>query len=121
MWLPINFLLINALERYHRVYGESIKVECPTGSGKYLELLGVAEELERRLTGLFLRDAEGRRASHGEERCYVDDPYWRDLVLFSEYFCGDTGRGCGASHQTGWTALAATCLAKLHHDITGQL
>ncbi len=121
VWFPVNLLLINALERYHQVYGESLKVECPTGSGTYLDLLGVAEELERRLTRLFLRDADGRRVSHGEERRYRDDPHWRDLVLFSEYFCGDTGRGCGASHQTGWTALIVTCLAKLHRDPLGRL
>ncbi len=121
IWFPINFLLINALERYHQVYGESLKVECPTGSGIHLDLLQVAEELERRLTSLFVRDANGRRASHGDEPRYIDDPHWRDLVLFSEYFCGDTGRGCGASHQTGWTALAATCLAKLHRDQSGLL
>ncbi len=121
IWFPVNFLLINALERYHKVYGESLKVECPTGSGNYVDLLQVAEELERRLTNLFIRDAQGRRAVHGDERRYIDDPHWRDLILFSEYFCGDTGRGCGASHQTGWTALAATCLAKLHHDQSGLL
>jgi len=121
VWFPINFLLINALERYHQVYGDSIKVECPTGSGNHLNLLEVAEELERRLTALFVPDAQGRRASHGQERRYREDPHWRDLVLFSEYFCGDTGRGCGASHQTGWTALAATCLAKLHRDKSGLL
>ncbi len=121
IWFPVNFLLINALERYHKVYGESLKVECPTGSGNYLDLLQVAEELERRLTSLFVRNSEGRRAGHGHERRYIDDPHWRDLVLFSEYFCGDTGRGCGASHQTGWTALAATCLAKLHRDPSGLL
>ena len=121
IWFPVNFLLINALERYHQVYGESLKVECPTGSGNCLNLLQVAEELERRLTSLFVRDGEGRRACHGDERRYIDDPHWRDLVLFSEYFCGDTGRGCGGSHQTGWTALAATCLAKLHRDKSGLL
>ena len=121
IWFPVNFLLINALERYHQVYGESLQVECPTGSGNLLNLLQVAEELERRLTSLFVRDPQGRRAAHGDERRYIDDPCWRDLVLFSEYFCGDTGRGCGASHQTGWTALAATCLAKLHRDESGLL
>ena len=121
IWFPINFLLINALERYHQVYGETLKVECPTGSGNHLDLLQIAEELERRLTSLFVRDGDGRRACHGEESRYRDNPHWRDLVLFNEYFCGDTGRGCGASHQTGWTALAATCLAKLHRDESGML
>ncbi len=116
VWFPINYLVASSLERYHRVYGDAIKVECPTGSGNLMNLLQVSEELERRLTSLFLRDANGRRAAHGKERRYIEDPHWRDLVLFSEYFCGDSGRGCGASHQTGWTALVATCLAKLHGD-----
>ena len=114
VWFPINILLLNALERYNAIYGEGLTIECPTGSGTMLTLLEAAEELSRRLVSLFLRDETGRRAAHGEERRYIDDPHWRDLVLFSEYFDGDTGRGLGASHQTGWTALAATCLEKMH-------
>ena len=114
VWFPVNMLLLNALERYHAVYGDSVKVECPAGSGKMLNLLEAAEEISRRLVSLFLRDETGRRPSHGTEQRYSDDPHWRDLVLFSEYFCGDTGRGIGASHQTGWTALAATCLERMH-------
>ena len=114
VWFPVNILLLNALERYHAVYGDDLKVECPAGSGNLMTLLEAAEEIERRLARLFLRDADGRRASHGSERRYTDDPHWRDLVLFNEYFCGDTGRGIGASHQTGWTALAATCIKKMH-------
>ena len=114
VWFPMNILLLNALERYNAIYGEGLKVECPTGSGTMLTLLEAAEELSRRLVSLFLRDDAGRRAAHGDERRYIDDPHWRDLVLFSEYFDGDTGRGLGASHQTGWTALAATCLEKMH-------
>ena len=114
VWFPMNILLLNALERYHVVYGDGLKVECPTGSGTMMTLLEAAQEISRRLVGLFLRDETGRRAAHGEERRYIDDPHWRDLVLFSEYFDGDTGRGVGASHQTGWTALAATCLEKMH-------
>ena len=114
VWFPMNILLLNALERYHAVYGDDLKVECPTGSGTMMTLLEAAQEIARRLVGLFLRDETGRRAAHGEERRYIDDPHWRDLVLFSEYFDGDTGRGVGASHQTGWTALAATCLEKMH-------
>ena len=121
IWFPVNFLLINALIRYHKVYGDSLKVECPTGSGNHLDLLQVAEELGRRLTSLFMRDAEGRRAVHGQERRYIDDPHWRDLILFNEYFCADTGRGCGATHQTGWTALAATLLAQLRRDDSGLM
>ncbi len=114
VWFPMNILLLNALERYHAVYGEGLTVECPTGSGTMLTLLQAAEEIARRLVGLFLRDTTGRRAAHGEEQRFMDDPHWRDLVLFSEYFDGDTGRGVGASHQTGWTALVATCLEKMH-------
>jgi hypothetical protein len=113
VWFPVNILLLNALERYHAVYGDEFKVECPTGSGNRMTLLEVAEEIARRLVRLFLRDENGRRAAHGDEPRYINDPHWRDLVLFSEYFCGDTGRGIGASHQTGWTALAATCMAKM--------
>ena len=121
IWFPVNFLLINALERYHQVYGPSLTVECPTGSGVRKNMLEVAEELERRLCSLFVRDGNGRRPCHGDERRYIDDPHWKELVLFSEYFCGDSGRGCGASHQTGWTALAATCLAKAARDPLGEL
>ena len=114
VWFPVNALLINALERYHAVYGDQFQVECPTGSGNRMNLLQVAEELAHRLTSLFLPDRNGRRPSHGDEPRYQTDPHWCDLVLFSEYFCGDTGRGSGASHQTGWTALAATFLANRH-------
>ncbi len=115
VWFPVNFLLMHALERYSMVYGDALKVECPTGSGTFMTLVEVAEEIARRLAGLFLRDSQGRRPVHGNERRYIDDPHWRELILFSEYFCGDTGRGIGASHQTGWTALAATCIEMMHH------
>ncbi|NYF51158.1 MGH1-like glycoside hydrolase domain-containing protein [Tunturiibacter gelidoferens] len=114
VWFPMNILLLNSLATYHAVYGDTFTVECPTGSGKMLTLQEVQEEIARRLVGLFLRDADGRRPSHGNEQRYIDDPHWKNLVLFSEYFCGDTGRGTGASHQTGWTALAATCMEKMH-------
>ncbi len=121
IWFPINFLLINALERYHQVYGPSLTVECPTGSGRHMTMLQVAQELERRLCSIVLRDRQGSRPCHGTEERYRSDPAWKDLVLFYEYFCGDTGRGCGASHQTGWTALVLTCFAKLHEDDLGLL
>jgi hypothetical protein len=114
VWFPMNILLLNSLERYHAVYGDNFKVECPTGSGNRMTLQEVQEEIAHRLVRLFLHDAEGRRPSHGDEQRYIDDPHWKDLVLFSEYFCGDTGRGTGASHQTGWTALAATCMERMH-------
>ena len=110
IWFPVNYLLIEALERYHYFYGDEFKVECPTNSGCWMTLKEVAAELSRRLACLFLPDATGRRACHGEEARYANDPHWRDLVLFYEYFHGDTGRGCGASHQTGWTALVTRLL-----------
>ncbi len=110
VWMPLNYLLIEALRRYGDYYGERFLIECPTGSGRALTLHQVAAELARRLTRLFLRDASGRRPAAGEHALLQHDPAWRDLVPFHEYFDGDTGRGCGASHQTGWTALIATLL-----------
>jgi hypothetical protein len=110
VWFPINYLLIEALERYHHFYGDALKVECPTGSGRQLNLQNVADELRARLARLFLPDANGRRPCHGNEQRYATDPDWKDLILFYEHFHGDTGRGLGASHQTGWTALAACCI-----------
>ncbi|HTO90814.1 MAG TPA: hypothetical protein VMJ70_06740 [Candidatus Sulfotelmatobacter sp.] len=107
VWLPSNYLLIESLERYHHFYGDEFQVECPTGSGRWMSLSEVARELGERLTRLFLRDDFGRRPAHGDEKRYQSDPAWRDLVLFYEYFHGDNGRGVGASHQTGWTALVA--------------
>jgi hypothetical protein len=105
IWFPINYLLIEALERYHYFYGESLHVECPTGSGRMMNLKEVADELSSRLAGIFLPDTQGRRPCHGSDLRYAEDPHWRNLVSFHEYFHGETGRGLGASHQTGWTAL----------------
>ena len=110
VWFPINYLLIEALERYHHFYGDALKVECPVGSGHFLTLNDVAGELAHRLSSLFLPDNQGARPCHGNDSRYAQDPYWRELVLFHEYFHAETGRGCGASHQTGWTALAVRCL-----------
>jgi len=110
VWFPVNYLLVEALERYHHFYGDALKVEVPTGSGRLLNLKEAAQEIASRLAGIFLPDAAGQRPCHGADRRYADDPNWRDLVLFYEYFHGDTGRGVGASHQTGWTALAVRCL-----------
>jgi hypothetical protein len=110
IWLPINYLVLEALERYHHFYGDDLKVECPAGSGRLLNLQQVAEELQDRLARLFLPDAAGQRPCHGGEARYASDPHWKDLVLFHEYFHGDTGRGVGASHQTGWTALVLRCI-----------
>jgi hypothetical protein len=112
VWFPVNYLLIESLERYHYFYGDTFRVECPVGSGRMLNLLEVALELAGRMSSLFLRDGAGKRPCHGDEARYANDPHWRDLVLFYEYFHGDNGRGVGASHQTGWTALAARCLEK---------
>jgi Glycosyl hydrolase family 63 C-terminal domain len=113
IWFPDNYLIIEALERYGHFYGESLKVECPTGSGNVLTLTEVARELSRRLASIFMPDADGRRPWCGGDRRFAEDPHWRDLVMFHEYFDGDTGRGLGANHQTGWTALVTRCFENL--------
>jgi hypothetical protein len=113
VWFPMNYLLIEALKRYHHFYGDSLRVECPTGSGTKMNLAEVAAELERRLASLFLPNAEGRRPCHGDSVRYAKDPAFSDLVLFYEYFHGDNGRGLGASHQTGWTALVANVIERV--------
>jgi mannosylglycerate hydrolase MGH1-like protein len=110
IWFPINFLLIEALQRFHHYYGERFTVECPTGSGRFMTLADVANELSRRLAGIFLKDARGRRAVFGQVERFQQDPNWSELIPFHEYFNGDTGAGVGASHQTGWTALVAKLL-----------
>jgi hypothetical protein len=107
VWMPVNFLLYTALIRLYTFYGDDFRVECPTGSGQMMTLLEVAKELGERLAKLFLRDASGRRPVYGETRKFQDDPHWRDLLQFYEYFHGDDGAGIGASHQTGWTGLVA--------------
>jgi hypothetical protein len=117
VWLPTNYLLVEALESYHHFYGDTLQVECPTGSGRMMNLQQVADELALRLTRLFLPDDKGRRPCHGTDPRYADDPAWRDLILFYEYFDGDTGRGVGASHQTGWTSLVARCIEGLARDV----
>ncbi len=110
IWFPLNYLLIEALERFHHFYGDSLRVECPTGSGNFMTLDQVAVELARRLSAIFLPDETGTRPCHGTESRYAENPAFKDLVLFNEYFHGETGRGVGASHQTGWTALVVSCL-----------
>jgi hypothetical protein len=107
VWFPINYLIVEALERYYHFYGDDLKVECPTGSGVMLNLQQVADEITRRLVSLFLPDTQGRRPCHGQDLQYSSDPHWRELVLFYEYFHAETGRGCGANHQTGWTGIVA--------------
>jgi hypothetical protein len=110
VWMPINGLLIRALLNLYSFYGDDFKVQCPTGSGQYMTLFEVARELSRRLASTFLRDATGRRPVYGGTAKFQDDPHWRDLILFYEYFHGDNGAGLGASHQTGWTGLVARLL-----------
>ncbi len=116
VWMPVNVLLIRALLNLYQFYGDDFKVECPTGSGQYMTLFEVAKEVGRRLAGMFLRDAGGRRPVYGGTAKFQDDPHWRDLILFYEYFHGDNGAGLGASHQTGWTGLVALIL-----DVFGRL
>jgi len=113
VWLPANYLLVEALERYHHFFGDALKIECPTGSGEGTTLDQIARELSMRLGRLFIPDGEGRRPCHGGDARFAADPHWKDLVLFHEYFHGETGRGLGASHQTGWTALAIRGLEQL--------
>jgi hypothetical protein len=110
IWFPVNYLLIEALERYHHFYGDSLRMECPTSSGRLMNLAEVARDLASRLKKVFLPDSQGCRPCHGSDRRFADDPHWRDLVLFYECFHGDDGRGIGSSHQTGWTALITRLL-----------
>jgi len=107
IWLPVNALVVRALLQYYSYYGDSFTVECPTGSGRWMTLYQVAEELSRRLSAIFLRDGNGHRPVFGGTWKFQQDPYWRDLLLFFEYFHGDNGAGLGASHQTGWTGVVA--------------
>ncbi len=107
-------LIIQALRAYHCYYGSDFKVECPTGSGNMMTLEQVAEDLVRRLARIFLRDEHGKRPVFGDSQLFNTDPNWKDLIPFYEYFHGDNGRGCGASHQTGWTGLIAQVLCSLH-------
>ncbi|HXY11460.1 MAG TPA: glucosidase [Terriglobales bacterium] len=110
VWMPVNILILRALVNYYTYYGDALTVECPTGSGRRMNLYQVAEEIARRLVTIFLKDSNGRRPVHGGTRKFQEDPHWRDLVLFYEYFHGDNGAGIGASHQTGWTGIVARVL-----------
>jgi hypothetical protein len=107
VWFPVNYLLIESLQKFHHYYGDSLKVECPTGSGRMMTLGEVATDLSRRMIHLFLSTQTGRRPIYGGQRIFQEDPRWCDLILFNEYFHGDNGAGLGASHQTGWTGLVA--------------
>jgi hypothetical protein len=110
IWFPLNYLLIESLQKFHHYYGEEFKVECPTGSGQMITLREVAAEISHRLSRIFLRDTDNRRPVFGNTEKFQNDPNWRDLVPFHEYFHGDNGSGIGASHQTGWTGLVAKLL-----------
>ena len=113
VWMPINYLLIEALQKFGHYYGDTFKVEFPTGSGNWVNLWDASLLLEHRLVNLFRRDAEGRRPFNGDVELFQQDPHWRDLILFNEYFHGDDGRGVGASHQTGWTAMVCKMINQL--------
>jgi hypothetical protein len=110
IWMPVNSLIVRALANYYAYYGDDFTVECPTGSGRHMNLYQVAEEITRRLASIFLRDNHGQRPVYGGSQKFQDDPHWRDLVLFYEYFHGDNGAGLGASHQTGWTGIIARAI-----------
>jgi hypothetical protein len=110
VWMPVNALLIRALQNFYLYYGDNFKIECPTGSGKLMNLYEVSKEISNRLIATFTRDAQGRRPVYGGTDKFQNDPHWRDLILFYEYFHGDNGAGLGASHQTGWTGLVAALI-----------
>jgi hypothetical protein len=110
VWMPMNFLIIEALQKFHHYYGDDFKVECPTGSGQFMTLNDVANELSRRLEKLFLKGPDGQRPVLKYHSKLAGDPHFKDYLLFHEYFHGDSGRGVGASHQTGWTGLVAKLL-----------
>jgi hypothetical protein len=120
IWMPVNYLLIESLQQFHHYYGDDFTVECPTGSGQYLTLNQIADELSQRLIAIFARDAAGRRAVFGEQPLFQNDPDWRDYVPFYEYFHGDTGTGVGASHQTGWTGVIAKLIQQQGEHATSS-
>jgi hypothetical protein len=110
VWMPVNALIIRALQNFYLYYGDTFKIECPTGSGRLMNLFEVSKEISDRLIGTFTRDEHGRRPVYGGIEKFQSDPHWRDYILFHEYFHGDNGAGLGASHQTGWTGLVATLI-----------
>jgi hypothetical protein len=121
VWFPVNYLIIESLQKFHHYYGDDFQIECPTGSGRFTTICGVARELTRRLNRIFLADANGRRAVFGESDRLQTDPHFRDYLPFHEYFHGDTGRGVGASHQTGWTGLVAKLLQPRREEMADQV
>jgi hypothetical protein len=114
--MPVNALIVRGLLNLYGFYGDDVKVECPTGSGNRMTLFEVAKEISRRLSSMFLRDKSGRRPVYGGAAKFQEDPHWRDLILFYEFFHGDNGAGIGASHQTGWTGVVARLL-----DLFGRM
>jgi hypothetical protein len=108
--MPINYLIIDSLHRFHMFYGDEFKIECPTGSGNFMNLKEVANELYARVSKLFMRNENSERPVYGKNSKLQSDPYFKDHILFYEFFDGDTGLGLGAAHQTGWTGLIANCL-----------
>ncbi|NET35853.1 MAG: glucosidase [Cyanothece sp. SIO1E1] len=121
VWFPVNYLLIESLQKFHHYLGDDFKVECPTGSGNMLNLWEVATEISQRLIGTFLRNGSGERPVYGNMEQFQADPHWRDLILFHEYFHGDNGAGIGASHQTGWTGLVAKLIQQSgEYGLQGQ-
>jgi len=107
VWMPVNALIIRSLQQFYLYYGDGFQIECPTGSGKRMNLFEVSKEISDRLCRIFLRDGKGRRPVNGHTEKFQTDPHWRDNILFYEYFHGDNGAGLGANHQTGWTGVVA--------------
>jgi hypothetical protein len=120
IWFPVNYLMIESMQKYHHYYGNDLQLEMPYKSGLKSTLDDIAAKLSNRLIKLFLRDDNGRRAFNGDNKIFQSDPHWRDHILFHEYFHGDTGEGLGASHQTGWTALVAKLIQKTGGSTNGE-
>jgi hypothetical protein len=120
VWFPVNFLIIESLQKFHHFFGDSFKVECPTGSGNLMNLWEVSMEISRRLVLLFTRDSSGQRPFNGSVENFQSNPHWRDHILFNEYFNADTGEGIGASHQTGWTGLIAKIIQQCTEYRSGE-
>ena len=118
IWFPLNFLIIESLQKFHHYYGDSLQVDFPTGSGHKMNLKEIAAELSKRLTPLFIKKSDGTRPIYPKESLFNQDESWQDYLLFHEFFYGDNGLGLGASHQTGWTALVAKLLQQLGGEKT---
>ena len=120
VWMPMNYLLVQSLRTYHEFFEDQMQVECPKGSGRWVDLEKAADDISLRLINIFRRDQNGKRIVHGEYNEYHFDPHYRDLVLFYEYFHGDTGHGLGASHQTGWTGVVAELIDRVGWKYTSE-